>query len=185
MSTPARAIPQAVSRRKLNWLRCASLASAGDVAPQNIMWRSIHGDLQHNLCYTSSCVRCFQSFYYQHNTHMICSTCHTPIPDDARFAPTAVPHSRYRRKACSSTQQPAQPTSSLAKPNHRHRRDLREPICWQCHGPMEQGFIPDFDDRTGGEPQYWVRGWPARNVQTGQIQSTKPGSCATNGLPLP
>jgi hypothetical protein len=35
---------------------------------------------------------------------------------------------------------------------------------------MEHGFIPDFDDRTGAEPQFWVRGSPERNPQTGTVQ---------------
>jgi hypothetical protein len=34
---------------------------------------------------------------------------------------------------------------------------------------MQRGFLPDFDDRTGGEPGFWVAGEPKRNPRTKRV----------------
>lgn len=34
------------------------------------------------------------------------------------------------------------------------------PVCLRCSGPMEEGFIPEFDYRTPLRPGYWVEGKP-------------------------
>lgn len=98
-----------------------------------------------------------------------CATCHTPVPDDAVFCPHCgalqqIDHTAPRPPATGATQR-------LPPLNHRATPGQpAAPRCAQCQEIMEVGFLPDFDDRTGSDPQYWVRGEPNRNPHTGRIQ---------------
>src|SRR4051812_44145439 len=101
---------------------------------------------------------------------MNCSTCQDSLPVDAHFCPACGTPTHPATAGSSShpatgiTQRLATSLQSPAPSPHG------TPICGQCHQTMEHGFIPDFDDRTGGEPQFWVRGSPERHPQTGNVQ---------------